>query len=54
MELPKLSPLHLFLHEQAKTGKLKAYFARNEQGEAKIKFCTEGKPTYVGFPYAEA
>ena len=43
---------YLFLYDQAKTGKIKAYFARGENFQAKIKFCTKGKPTYVGEPYA--
>ena len=53
-DLPKIPEYCLFLYEQAKAGKMKAYFARNDRMEAKIKFCTEGKPTYIGHPYAEA
>ena len=41
-----------FLYEQAKGGKIKAYLARNDKMQAKIKFCTKGKPTYIGEPYA--
>lgn len=52
--LPHIPEYYLFLYEQTKAGKMKAYFARNDEGQAKIKFCTEGKPTYVGWPYSEA
>ena len=41
-------------HEQAKEGKIKAYLARNDKMQAKIKFCTKGKPTYIGEPFASA
>jgi hypothetical protein len=51
---PHIPDYHLFLYEQARNGRIKAYFARNERMEAKIKFCTEGKPTYVSHPYSEA
>lgn len=44
---------YLFLYDKAKKeGTIKAYFARNDEMQAKIKFCTKGKPTYVGEPYA--
>jgi len=41
-----------FLYKQAKEGKIKAYLARNDKMQAKIKFCTKGKPTYIGEPFA--
>lgn len=49
-----IPPQYLYLYNEAKAGNIKAYFARSEKSEAKIKFCTQGKPTYVGFPWAEA
>ena len=50
--LPKIPEYYLFLYDKAKEGAIKAYFARNDNMQAKIKFCTKGKPTYVGEPYA--